>query len=37
MSLTGNLVQNLKVTKINEQENSTITNLLIVITPYNKA
>ena len=36
MSLPGNFVQNLKVTEINELENSTITNLLFIISLHNK-
>ena len=35
--LTGNFAQNLKVTEIDELENSTIANLLFVISLHNKA
>ena len=37
MSLPSNFAQNLKVTEIDELENSTITNLLFVISLHNKA
>ena len=37
MSLPDKFVQNLKVTEINELENSTITNLLFVISLHNKS
>ena len=37
MSLPGNFTRNLKVTEINELENSAITNLLFVISLHNKA
>ena len=36
MSVPDNFVQNLKVAEINELENSTITNLLFVISLHNK-